>query len=414
MASEPKADEGVVQQYPIEKSLPSDVATAASQLLQYLRYPVFSWAWWWRRMLFFAPLAAVIAIATGNDHGEFVKSSSQALSLALHAVLVSTWFVGGGALIAVLVRHAGLRQDIERILVVLAIVAGFFVAEGLDRWTNRHHDELMCAYRGQVACTQAVKPSPDTLGLVMRYAVPAGLYFAFGGGFALLAYFHEQRSWREHQARREREQLQLAKNEADLRLSVLQAQVQPHFIFNTLASLRSLIRKEPERAEAALDALVDHLRATLPSIRDGTLEPQSTLAKQMEVCRSYLEVMRIRIGSRFSYSIDVPASLGELAFPPFMLISLVENAIKHGVERKPGPCSVSIAARLVECDHPLLEICVSDDGAGLSEGMGSGVGLANIRAQLALRFGTSASLSLQSGSGGGTVAALRIPFPAHA
>jgi len=404
----------VAQQYPIEKSLPSDVATAASQLLQYLRYPVFSWAWWWRRLLFFAPLAAVIAIATGNDHGDFVKSSSQALSLAWHAALVSIWFVGGGTLLAVLVRHAGLRQDIERILVVLAIVAGFFVSEGLDRWVNHHHDELMCAYRGQVECIAPVKPSPDTLGLFMRYAVPAGLYFAFGGGFAVLSYFREQRSWREHQQRVEREQLQLAKNEADLRLSVLQAQVQPHFLFNTLASLRSLIRKEPERAEAALDALVDHLRATLPSLRDGSVEPQSTLAKQMEICRSYLEVMRIRIGARFDYSIDVPSSFSELSFPPFMLISLVENAVKHGVERKPGPCSVRIAARLIESAQPLLEISVSDDGAGLSEGVGSGVGLANIRAQLALRFGASASLSLQGGSAGGAVAALRIPFPAQA
>ena len=405
----------MAQQYPIESSLPSEVATTASQLLQYLRYPVFSWAWWWRRMLFFAPLAAVIAFATGNDHGDFVKSSSQAFAIAWHAALVSSWFVGGGALIAVAIRHANLRQDIERILVVLAIVAGFFISEAADRWANRYHDDLMCAHIGKVDCSRAVKPAPDALGLLMRYAVPAGLYFAFGGGFALVSYFREQHSWREHQARREREQLQLAKTEADLRLSVLQAQVEPHFLFNTLASLRSLIRKEPERAEAALDALVDHLRATLPSLRDGSIEPQSTLAKQMEICRSYLEVMRIRIGSRLSYSIDVPASFGELAFPPFMLISLVENAVKHGVERKPGPCTVTIGARLIEStEQPQLEISVSDDGAGLSEGIGSGVGLANIRAQLALRFGAAASLGLRSGSSGGAVAVLRIPFPARA
>jgi LytS/YehU family sensor histidine kinase len=151
-----------------------------------------------------------------------------------------------------------------------------------------------------------------------------------------------------------------------------------------------------------------------PSMRDGAVEPQSMLAQQIEICRSYLEVMRIRIGSRFDYSIDVPAAFAGLSFPPFMLISLVENAVKHGVERKPGPCNVRITARLVDSDQPLLEVAVSDDGAGLSEGIGSGVGLANIRAQLALRFGTSASLSLEGGSAGGAVAALRIPFPAHA
>jgi hypothetical protein len=400
-----------VQQYPIEKSLPSEVATTASQLLQYLRYPVFSWAWWWRRMIFFAPVATVVAIATGNDHGAYVHSALQAADVAWRVATVSTSFVGGGVLLAVLIRHAGLRQSIERVLIVLAVIAGFLVTLSLDRWANLHHAQLMCAHRGLVECPDPMKPMDDTpLGLVLRFAVPAGLYFAFGGGFAVLSYFKEQRSWREHEERRERERLQLAKDEADLQLSILQAQVEPHFLFNTLASLRSLIKTEPQRAEAALDALVDHLRATLPSIRAGREGP-STLAQQIEICRSYLEVMRVRLGARFSYSIDVPHEFADLAFPPFMLISLVENAIKHGVERKPGVCSVSITARAIESNEPLLEIAVIDDGAGLQEGLGAGVGLSNIRAQLALRFGASASLSLSSGRAGGAIAALRIPFP---
>jgi sensor histidine kinase YesM len=255
-----------------------------------------------------------------------------------------------------------------------------------------------------------VKPIDDTtLGLLLKLGVPAGLYFAFGGGFALVSYFKEQRGWREHAQRQERERLQLAKNEADLRLSILQAQVEPHFLFNTLASLRSLIKSEPRRAEAALDALVDHLRATLPAMREAA-DSRSTLAQQIEICRSYLEVMRVRLGTRFSYAIEVPASLAELPFPPFMLISLVENAIKHGVERKPGACRVMIAAVAAESN---LEVFVSDDGAGLQEGLGTGVGLANIRAQLALRYGSSASLSLRSAEAGGTIAALQIPFPSR-
>jgi hypothetical protein len=402
-----------VHQYPIEKSLPSEVATTASQLLQYLRYPVFSWAWWWRRMIFFAPVATVIAIATGNDHGAYVHSAMQAADVAWRVAAVSTWFVGGGVLLAVLIRHAGLPQGIERMLIVLAVIAGFFVTLSLDRWSNLHHAQLMCAHRGVVECPDPMKPMDDTpLGMVLRFAVPAGLYFAFGGGFAALSYFKEQRSWREHEERRERERLQLAKDEADLQLSILQAQVEPHFLFNTLASLRSLIKPEPQRAEATLDALVDHLRATLPSIRAGREGP-STLAQQLEICRSYLEVIRVRLGARFGYSIDVPHEFENLEFPPFMLISLVENAIKHGVERKPGVCSVAIAARAIESNEPLLEIAVIDDGAGLTEGLGSGVGLSNIRAQLALRFGASASLSLSSGHAGGAIAALRIPFPSQ-
>jgi signal transduction histidine kinase len=405
----------VIQPYPIDKSLPAEVATAASQLLQYLRYPVFSWPWWWRRMVFFAPLAAVIAIANGNDHGEFAHSASEGLAVAWRAAIVSTWFVGGGALIATLIRHAGLRQDAERALIVIAIITGFFIAESADRWVSRYHNELMCAHRGQVDCPSPVKRIDDTaLGLLLRFAVPAGLYFAFGGGFALVSYFKEQRSWREHEQRQERERLQLAKTESDLRLSILQAQVEPHFLFNTLASLRSLIQSEPHRAEVALDALVDHLRATLPSMRDGGAASRSTLAQQVEICRSYLEVMRIRIGARFSYAIEVPAALGDVPFPPFILISLVENAMKHGVERKPGACKVTIAAVAITApDQSLLEISVTDDGAGLQEGLGTGVGLSNIRAQLALRFGADASLCLRSGATGGAIAALRIPLPSR-
>jgi hypothetical protein len=405
----------LIQQYPIDRSLPAEVATAASQLLQYLRYPVFSWSWWWRRMLFFAPVAAVIAIAAGNDHGDFAQSSTQAFSVAWRAAVVSTWFVGGGSLIAVGIRHAGLKRHLERMLIVLAIIAGFFIAEAADRWANHHHAELMCSPRGPVNCSDLIKPIDSTaLGLLLRFAVPVGLYFAFGGGFALLSYFKEQRSWEQHERRQERERLQLAKSEADLRLSILQAQVEPHFLFNTLASLRSLIHTDPQRAEAALDALVNHLRATMPKLRDEASNATSTLAQQIEICRSFLEVMRVRMGPRFGYSIEVPEELCSMLFPPFMLICLVENAIKHGVERQPGSCSIVIVARTIEEEgEPKIEVDVLDDGAGLREGLGTGVGLANIHAQLTLRFGARASLALRSRESGGAIASLRLPIRAE-
>ena len=134
---------------------------------------------------------------------------------------------------------------------------------------------------------------------------------------------------------------------------------------------------------------------------------QTTLGQQIEICRSYLEVMRVRMGSRFTYEIDVSADLESLVFPALMLLSLVENAIKHGVERKPGPCSIKIAARFA---NDIVEVSVQDDGAGLREGLGKGVGLANISSQLALRYGANASITQQSRDGGGTVAALSIPF----
>jgi hypothetical protein len=400
-------------QYPIDKSLPADVAASASQLLQYLRFPVFSWSWWWRRMLFFAPLAIVAALSSGNIHAAFANDALEGLSVAWRAVLANGWFLGGGVLLAVAVRHARFAPAVERVLVVLAVLAGFFIADVVTGWADRYHAELMCAHRSQSECKDPVKPIDNTLlGALLRLAVPGGLYFAFGGGFATLSYFKEQRSWREHERQRERQQLQLAKNEADLKLSLLQAQVEPHFLFNTLASLRSLVRTEPERAEATIDALVAHLRATLPKLRAGAGEGVSTLGQQADICRSYLEVMRVRMGARFSYAIDVPASLSELPFPPLMLISLVENAVKHGVERKPGPCTVTLTASDVLRDgRRALAVNVLDDGAGLGEGAGSGVGLANIRAQLALRYGESASLTLCNRDCGGVMASLTIPLP---
>ena len=406
----------MIERYPVNGSLPSEVSTAASQLLQYLRFPVFSWSWWWRRMLFFAPLAFVIAMANGNGHGELARSALQGLAVAWHVAVVSAWFVGGGALLAVLVRHARLGLAIERMLIVLAICTGFAVSELADRWSNRYHTELMCEHRGQTECPDPVKAlDTSALGLFMRFGVPIGLYFAFGGGFAVVSYFKEQYSWREYQQRLERERLQLAKNEADMRLSILQAQIEPHFLFNTLASLRSLVRSEPARAEATIDALVDHLRATLPRLREGASAVQATLGRQVEICRSYLEVMRVRMGPRFTYEIEVANDLHAVPFPALMLMSLVENAIKHGVERKPGPCSIKIVARRVPADAgEVIEVSVADDGAGLREGLSSGVGLANIRSQLALRYGANATLTLQGRDGGGAVAALSIPIAATA
>jgi hypothetical protein len=398
--------------YPIDKSLPAEVATAASQLLQYLRYPVFSWAWWWRRMLFFAPIAIVTAISSGNVHGAFAHDAMEGLSVAWRAAVASAWFLGGGVLLAVAVRHSRLGSTLERTLIIVAVIAGFFIAESMTRWSDRYHDELMCAHRGQSECPEPAKTIDDTaLGALLEFAVPAGLYFAFGGGFAVVSYFKEQQSWREHERRREREQLQLAKSEADMRLSILQAQVEPHFLFNTLASLRSLVRTDPVRAEATVDALVEHLRATLPKLRERTEEGSSTLAQQVDICRSYLEVMRVRMEPRFTYAIDIPKHLLALPFPPLMLISLVENAVKHGVERKPGPCNITIVAREAgEGAGRKLEVCVLDDGAGLREGIGKGMGLANIRAQLELRYGTQASLTLCNREAGGAQASLLIPL----
>jgi signal transduction histidine kinase len=402
----------VLGQYPINKLLPAEVATSASQLLQYQRYPVFSWEWWWRRAMFLVPFAIIRSVADGNIHGVFSHNAAEAFGVAWRCSVLGLTFVGGGTLLAVLIRHARFRQPLESVFVSVAIIAGFFLAMSVDGWADRYHTELMCAHRGVAPqnCPNPVEKIDDSaLGVSLNAFVPLGLYFLFGGGLALISYFRERRSWIEHLRVQERAMLHLQIANADARLSVLQAQIEPHFLFNTLASLRSLVQTEPQRAVATIDALVAHLRATLPKMRDTGQQVESTLGQQLDICRSYLDVMSVRMGPRLTYDIVAPSVLWMVPFPPLMLLSLVENAIKHGIEPSPGPHRLIVNARIDGED--VLEVTVTDDGPGLREGVGAGVGLANVRAQLALRYGAVASLTLANSVPHGAIATLRVPMP---
>jgi sensor histidine kinase YesM len=227
----------------------------------------------------------------------------------------------------------------------------------------------------------------------------------------LYAYRSERQRFEELQGEREMDRLRMQKSEVDLRLTVLQAQVEPHFLFNTLASVHSLIRKDPQRAEATVEALVDHLRATLPKLRQGVGSQHSTLAEQIEVCTSYLAVMKVRMGERLRYDIDVPQALLSHPFPPLMLISLVENAIKHGIEPSTDGGSITIRATEVrEGDLKDIAVSVIDQGVGLRPGLGDGMGLANLRAQLTAQFGARGRFSISGGTEGGTVATMIVPY----
>jgi sensor histidine kinase YesM len=227
----------------------------------------------------------------------------------------------------------------------------------------------------------------------------------------LRTYIFEQKRWQAVQLEREMEALRRQKSEADLRFAVLQAQVEPHFLFNTLASVHSLIRQDPARAEATVEALVDHLRATMPKLRAGVGQQYSTLAEQLEVCESYLQV---RMGARLAYLRDVPERLLGHPFPPLMLISLVENAIKHGLEPNPAGGNISLCAAIEDRGtSSQLAVSVIDDGVGLRAGLGGGVGLANIRAQLAARFGGYGELVIRARSAGGVSATIRVPCVAR-
>lgn len=196
-------------------------------------------------------------------------------------------------------------------------------------------------------------------------------------------------------------------------LKSLQAQVEPHFLYNTLANTRYLARHAPEKAVEMLDHLIAYLRTALPDLRT----PSSTLGRECELAGHYLALMEIRFGDRLATRIECPAALREVAVPPLMLMPLVENAVQHGVEPKPGAVCVSVSAA-VRGDGR-LGIVVRDDGAGLQRApgvalLGSGVGLRNVRERLQALYAGHAAFELRQATDGATEAELLLPMEARA
>ena len=187
------------------------------------------------------------------------------------------------------------------------------------------------------------------------------------------------------------------------KLSLLHAQVEPHFLYNTLASAQYLTRSDPARADEMLGNLITYLRYSLPRTEDSL----STLGEELERARAYLEILKIRMGARLNLQIEVPEALKSTPFPAMMLQTLVENAIKHGLEPKSGGGTVWIIARTIEDS---LAVTVADDGQGFNaESSGTGIGLKNVRERLRLAYGGAASFAIVANFPSGVAATINIP-----
>lgn len=188
------------------------------------------------------------------------------------------------------------------------------------------------------------------------------------------------------------------------KLSLLHAQVEPHFLYNTLASAQYLTRNDPAKADEMLGHLIDFLRKSLPRTEDAL----STLGEELDRSRAYLEILKLRMGARLELQIDVPDELRAMPFPPMMLQTLVENAIKHGLEPKPGGGTVWILARRQE---QRAAITVADDGLGFNAAnSGTGIGLRNVRERLQLVYGDDAQLAVVANFPQGVAATLSVPL----
>ena len=206
------------------------------------------------------------------------------------------------------------------------------------------------------------------------------------------------------EATRRAETEQLERTVLEARMEALQAQIEPHFLFNTLASIDQLIQTDPPRASRMQQSLIRYLRSAMPQMRE---DRRPTLGQQVDLCGAYLEIMSMRMEQRLQPVMIVPEGLKSAVFPSMMLQTLVENAIKHGLEPKPEGGRIEIAA---EIDNGQLAVHVSDTGVGFVPKGETGVGLANIRERLKVLYNGRAELIITVLPVGGTTATIKIPY----
>jgi hypothetical protein len=215
--------------------------------------------------------------------------------------------------------------------------------------------------------------------------------------------------WRERSAvadaalARERERTERIEREAlSANLRALQAQIEPHFLFNTLANVTSLIDSDPAKAKGMLESFNRFLRASLAATRTET----TTLGADAELIAAYLDVLQVRMGSRLAYRIDVPQDLSGFAIPPLLVQPVVENAIRHGLEPKVEGGEVAFTARREE---GRVRIEVADTGVGFAVATRGGLGLSNLRDRLKLLYGERASLDISDNEPAGTRVSIALP-----
>jgi signal transduction histidine kinase len=327
---------------------------------------------------FSAFIAIALAIARGDWTLQFVYAEAIGLSIWACTEL--------GRYLLGIDPQAGWRWAV---LQVAAVVAGYTIGTELG--------DLYCG----CSSFELFRRSPRTLAsyLVLSVAISGAI-----------SYFFISRG---RDQRRQREIATAQRDAAEARLKLLESQLEPHMLFNTLANLRALIGVEPQRAQAMLDQLIAFLRATLGASR----VPFHALEAEFARVADYLALMQTRMGTRLETTLDLPADLAALQVPPLVLQPLVENAIKHGLEPHVGKGRIEVRAAR---DGDRVRLTVRDTGTGVAAGAATAAsavaannadvdtaasrfGLEQVRARLAAVYGAAASLELapaDDGEGG--------------
>jgi hypothetical protein len=308
------------------------------------------------------------------------------------------------------------------IVVIRAIVVGWaaLLAFGLfERWPAREPKRLP-RWVLQLAAIVVVVPLAALLAYwlttgghprfaeeekrVVGYMMLTFMGMFFAPWIALGAMLRQREAFARTQALAfDLERSELERKAVDARLRLLQAQVQPHFLFNTLANVQALVDSGSPQASAVLKSLIAYLRAAVPRLND----PATTLGQEVELVRAYLEVMQMRMPDRLTFSLQVETSAQRLECPPMTLLTLVENAVRHGIDPSEDGGHIAVEAHLAG-GRCTIRVC--DTGVGLqATGSGLGTGLASLRERLELAFGDATELRLHEVEPHGMCAEIEIP-----
>ena len=239
---------------------------------------------------------------------------------------------------------------------------------------------------------------------ILKHPVPAFLVVLASCIIKIVAGGKRRAELTATEATKRAETEQLERTVVEARMEALQAQIEPHFLFNTLGSIDQLIQTDPPRASKMQQSLIRYLRSAMPQMREGR---RPSLGQQVDLCGAFLEIMAVRMEGRLQPEVSVPEGLKSAVFPSMMLQTLVENAIKHGLEPKPEGGRLEIGAEVVDGQ---LAVHVLDTGVGFMPQGEGGVGLANIRERLKALYGGRGELIISVPPAGGTRATIKVPY----
>jgi sensor histidine kinase YesM len=327
--------------------------------------------------------------------------------------LLGTIFIFIAAMFAGRITERLIVQNLVISNLIGYAIHGLFMLGGatVEAWVLRQSKLIVTLYYTVVSTTGVVGGLMITAWLlnwnIWGWLNKPGWYMGVAiNSFMISAIIAVIFFWRERtlmaEMRLERERARNAEVERNSTLANLQAQIEPHFLFNTLANVTSLIHPQPDRAKLMLETFIHYLRSTLKSSR----EERTTLAAEFALMKQFLAILQIRMGDRLTVSFDLPDELGSTSIPPMLVQPLVENAIKHGLEPKVEGGNVAFSA---ERSGDKLRLVVADTGLGFTGATSSGVGLKNVRERLHALYGDAGKLIIEDNAPAGTRAIIEIP-----